>query len=47
MMTYVNHGDTEITENAQRFFGFIFPKKKLCAASVLSVSLWLTGFCTP
>ena len=40
-MTYVNHRDTETTETHTEFFGI--SRKDLCAASVFSVSLWLTS----
>ena len=51
--TYANHGDTEITEDAQRqeWFRRMHPnigihpcrtKPSLCVASVFSVSPWLT-----
>jgi hypothetical protein len=46
-ITYANHRDTEVTENAQSFLGLSFVRgvgcqtKILGASSVFSVSLWL------
>jgi hypothetical protein len=44
-MTYVNHRDTESTENAQSSIRGV--PRDFCVASGFSVSLWLTYVIKP